>query len=72
MSKSFAELLTPKIAIVNTKTFENEHTMIQKTKKSSLGEQHSELLTLKFSLDPINLGFADLKGSRFLLGPHYP
>ena len=31
MSKSFAELLTPKSVIVNTKRLENEHIMTQKT-----------------------------------------
>ena len=71
MSKSFAELLTPKIDIVNKKKrLENEQIMTQKTKKSSSGGQHSKLLTLKFSLDPLNLGFAVPKGSgKIQLGP---
>ena len=63
MSKSCAELLTPKIVIVNTKRLENEQIMTQKTKKSSSGGQHSKLWTLKFLLDPLNLGFAVPKGS---------
>ena len=46
MPKFFAELLTPKIVIVNTKKhLVNEQIMTQKTKKSSSGGQHSELWT---------------------------
>ena len=44
MPKSFAELLTPKMVIVDTKTLENEQIMTQKTKKSSSGGQHSDPL----------------------------
>ena len=49
--KSFAELLTSRIVIVNTKRLENEQIMTQKTKKSSSRGQHSELWT---ELDPLN------------------
>ena len=45
MSKSFVELLTPKIVIINTKRLENEQIMTQKTKKSSSGGQHSNFWT---------------------------
>ena len=46
MSKSFAELLTSKIVIVNTKRLENEQIMTQKTRRSSSsGWQHSTLRT---------------------------
>ena len=58
MSKSFAELLTPKIVIVNTKRLENEQIMTQKTKTFSSGGQHSNFGFLKFSLDPLDLCFA--------------
>ena len=45
MPNTFAELLTPTIDIVITKTLENEQIMTQKTKKSSSGGQHLELRT---------------------------
>ena len=63
MSKSFAELLTPKIVIVDTKKIVNEQIMTQKTKKSSSGGQHSKLRTPSIwvlqslkgpKLDPLN------------------
>ena len=62
MSKSFPELLTPKIVIVNTKRLENEPIMIQKNLEIFCG-QHSNFEPLKFSLDPLNLGFAVPIGS---------
>ena len=63
MSKSFAELLTPKIVIVNTKRIENEQIMTQKTKKSSSVGNIQNFEPLKFSLDPLNFGFSVPKGS---------
>ena len=63
MSKSFAELLTQKNVIVNSKRLENEQIITQKTKKSSSsGGQHSDPL--------LNLGFTVPKGSgKFQLDP---
>ena len=57
MPKSFAELLTPEIVIVNTK---------------KLVGNIQNFGPLKFSLDPLNLGFAVLKGSeKYQLNPLY-
>ena len=63
MSKFFAELLTPTIVILNTKRLENEQIMIQKPRKLLQVGNIQNFGPLKFSLDPLNLDFAVLKGS---------
>ena len=59
MPKSFAELLTPKIVIVNNNKTWKWTNYDTETKKSSSGGQYSELQTPLICIEPFTFGFCN-------------